>query len=84
VYLASDVDIKDNPDTVSADLEFCKSNGDGTYIFSGFVAHHKTATGYSTNTVCVLVAAEGMQDRSFDSATDALNTGFGENTNPWQ
>ena len=49
VYLASDVDTKDNPATPAGDLEFCKANGDGTYRFSGFVAHSKTASGYSTN-----------------------------------
>lgn len=84
VYLSSDADTKDNPATASGDLEFCKPNSDGTYTFSGFVAHTKTENGYTTNTVCVLVAAEAMQDRGFANATEALNTGFGENTNPWQ
>lgn len=84
VYLARDVDTKDNPATPAGDLEFCKPNGDGTYRFSGFVAHSKTDTGYSTNGVRVLVAAEGMQDRGFENAADALDTGFGANTNPWR
>lgn len=83
-YLGSEVDIRDNPATAAADLEFCKSNGDGTYTFSGFVAHKKTDTGYSTNTVSILIAAQGMQDRGFTDATTALNTGFGENSNPWK
>ena len=82
-YLRSEVDTKDNPATPAEDLEFCKPDGDG-YAFSGFVAHRKTASGYSSNTVCILVAAEAMQDRGFTDATTALNTGFGENTNPWQ
>ena len=84
VYLASDADARDNPATASADLEFCKPNGDGTYTFSGFTAHTKTANGYATNTVCILVAAAAMQDRGFDDPTTALNAGFGANTNPWQ
>ena len=85
VYLASDVDVKDNPDTQSADLEFCKPNGDGTYTFTGFVAHEKTDAGYSTATVNVLVASQAIQSQGFDNgATDALDTGFVANTNPWQ
>ena len=84
VYLANDVDIQDNPATPAEDLEFCKPNGDGTYRFSGFAAHSKTSAGYSTNTVSVLVAAEGMQDRGFENAAQALDAGFGANTNPWQ
>ena len=85
VYLASDVDVKDNPDTQSADLEFCKPNGDGTYTFTGFVAHEKIDAGYSTATVNVLVASQAIQSQGFDNgATDALDTGFVANTNPWQ
>ena len=83
-YLKQEVDIKDDPDTASADLEFCKPNGDGTYTFSGFVAHSKTNEGYSSNTVSILVAAQAIQAQGFtNGATDALNTGFGEGTNPW-
>lgn len=85
-YLLSEVDIKDNPDTASADLEFCKPNSDGTYTFSGFVAHNKVDGGYTSNTVSILVASEAIQYQGFENstATEALNAGFGENTNPWQ
>lgn len=85
VYLASDVDIKDNPDTATADLEFCKPNGDGTYTFSGFAAHSKVNDGYESAAVNVLVASQAIQAQGFNSgATNALNSGFGTGTNPWQ
>lgn len=85
-YLLSNVDIKDNPDTASTDLEFCTPNGDGTYTFSGFVAHNKVMDGYTSNTVSILVASEAIQYQGFENstATEALNSGFGANTNPWQ
>lgn len=83
VYLDSSVDIKDNPDTATADLEFCKPNGNG-YTFSGFTAHSKVADGYTTNTISVLVAAQAIQAQGFNDATTALNTGFPVGTNPWQ
>lgn len=82
-YLAADVDLKANAD---GDLEFCKPDGNGGYTFSGFVAHTKNADGsYTSNTVAVLVAAEAIQAQGFENgATNALNSGFGTNTNPWQ
>ena len=84
VYLANTVDIKDNPDTPAADLEFCKPNGDGTYTFSGFVAHNKVTDGYTTATINVLVASQAIQAQGFESgATNALDTGFGQGKNPW-
>lgn len=84
-YLRSEVDIKDNPATTSADLEFCKPDGNGGYIFSDYVAHSKTNTGYTSNTVSVLVASEAIQAKGFTgTATEALNTGFGADTNPWK
>lgn len=84
-YLGSNVDIKDNPATPSADLEFCAPNTDGTYTFSGYVAHSKVTDGYTSNTVNILVAAQAIQTQSFENgATDALNAGFGADTNPWQ
>lgn len=84
-YLVSEVDIKDNPDTPSADLEFCKPEGTG-YKFSGYVAHYKVDGGYTSNTLNILVASQAIQVQGFENgtATDALNAGFGENTNPWQ
>ena len=91
VYLNSVVDLRDNPDTTAEDLEFCICNADGSYTFSGFVAHTKTDNGYATKKVNVLVASQAIQAQGFTSedenvllATYALNTGFGENTNPWQ
>jgi len=84
-YLKSEVDIKDNPATASADLEFCKPGSNGDYIFSGFVAHNKTDGGYKSNTLTILVASEAIQAQGFtNGATNALNSGFGTNTNPWQ
>lgn len=83
-YLVSEVDIKDNPDTPSADLEFCKPDDNGGYDFSEFVAHSKTDTGYTSQTVSILIAAEAIQAQGFSDATTALNSGFGANTNPWQ
>ncbi len=85
-YLGSNVDIKDNPDTAAGDLEFCTPNTDGTYTFSGYVAHNKVTEGYTSNTVNILVAAQAIQTQSFETvgATSALNSGFGAGTNPWQ
>ena len=81
-YLASDVDLKENAD---GNLEFCKPDGKGGYTFSGFVAHASNGDGtYTSNEVKVLIAAEAIQADGFDSATNALNAGFGEKTNPWQ
>ena len=84
VYLDKTVDLKDNPATDSADLEFCTPNGDGTYTFTGFTAHNKVTGGYETNTVYVMVASQAIQAQGFQNgATEALNAGFGANTNPW-
>lgn len=85
VYLGSQTDLKDNPDTATADLEFCKPDGNGGYTFSGFTAHSKTDTGYTSKRVNILVASQAIQSQGFENgATDALNTGFGAATNPWQ
>ena len=86
VYLHPTVDIKDNPDTPAADLEFCKPDGNGNYTFSGFAAHSKVTEGYESNTVSILVASQAIQAQGFENsgATSALNAGFGANTNPWQ
>lgn len=84
VYLASDVDIKDNPSNDTADLEFCKPDGNGGYDFSGFTAHSKVDGGYKSVTVNVLIAAQAIQAQGFENgATNALNTGFPVGTNPW-
>jgi hypothetical protein len=91
VYLNSVVDLRDNPDTTTGDLEFCIRNADGSYTFSEFVAHAKTDNGYETKKVNVLVASQAIQSQGFTNddpnvllATYALNTGFGSGTNPWQ
>ena len=85
-YLKSDADVRDNPDTEAKDLEFCKRNDDGSYTFSGFVAHTENNGTYTSATVTILVASQAIQAQGFENgtATDALNAGFGENTNPWQ
>ena len=80
VYLASDVDLEAD---ANGSLWFVKkTNGEITHQ-SGFLAHNKTATGYTTNVVSVLVAAQAIQAQGFGNATDALNTGFPVGTNPW-
>lgn len=83
VYLGSDVDIKDNPGTTAADLEFCKRDANGGYIFSEYVAHFAGANGYTSNTVSILVYSQAIQAQGFGSAAEALEAGFGLG-NPWQ
>ena len=84
VYLKSNVDLEED---AAGNLVFIlrDANGDKTHS-SGFVAHTKTATGtYTSSTVNVLVASEAIQAQGFDNgATNALNSGFGQGTNPWQ
>lgn len=77
VYLASDVDLEEDDD---GNLVLVK----GTQS-SGFVAHTKTDSGYTSTTVNVKVASQAIQTQGFNSgATNALDTGFGQGTNPWQ
>lgn len=83
-YLKSEVDMKDDPATETADLVLCKPNGDGTYTFSGYVGYTAANGGYTANTLQILVASEAIQAQGFDGATAALNAGFGTGTNPWQ
>lgn len=82
VYLASDVDLEED---TNGSLWFVKkTNGEITHR-SGFKAHEKTAAGYTSTTVNVLVASQAIQAQGFENgATNALNTGFGTGTNPWQ
>ncbi len=83
VYLKSDVDLAENAD---GNLVFVKkTNGEITHN-SGFVAHTKNADGtYTSASVNILVASEAIQTQGFENgATNALNSGFGANTNPWQ
>jgi predicted ribosomally synthesized peptide with SipW-like signal peptide len=84
-YLLGTTDLRDNPDTPEGDLEFCRRDSNGEYIFSGFVAHKAVNGGYASQTVSILVASQAIQYQGFENstATEALNTGFGANTNPW-
>ena len=79
VYLGADVDLEENAD---GNLVFIlrDANGDKT-ASSGFVAHTKTANGYTSAIVNVLVASQAIQADGFDAATAALNAGFA--ANPW-
>lgn len=79
VYLGADVDLEEN---AAGDLVFILRDANGKKIAdSGFVAHTKTANGYTSATVNVLVASQAIQSAGFTGATAALNSGF--NANPW-
>ena len=78
VYLASDVDLEED---ANGSLWFVKKTNGEITEQSGFLAHTKTANGYQTNTISVLVASQAIQAQGFANATDALNTGFPQN--PW-
>ena len=83
-YLKSNVDLEENAD---GDMVFIlrDANGNKTAT-SSFVAHKKNADGsYTSSTVNILIASQAIQTEGFTAgATSALNSGFGENTNPWQ
>ena len=84
VYLKSDVDLGED---ASGNLVFVKGNADGTITTSSFVAHTKNADdSYTSTTVNILVASQAIQAQGIENstATEALNSGFGANTNPWQ
>lgn len=82
VYLASDVDLEEDS---YGNLWFVKKTGSDITHRSNFMAHEKTASGYVSATVNVMVASQAIQTQGFtNGATDALNAGFGENRNPWQ
>jgi predicted ribosomally synthesized peptide with SipW-like signal peptide len=78
VYLASDVDLEADS---NGSLWFVKKTNGEITDRSGFLAHTKTANGYTSNTVNVLVASQAIQAQGFADATTALNTGFPQN--PW-
>lgn len=82
-YLAAEVDLKAN---AHGDLELCKPDGNGGYVFSGFVAHEANDDGtYTPQSVGVLVYAQAIQAQGFENgATNALDSGFGADTNPWR
>lgn len=79
VYLGSNVDLVED---ASGNLLFAiRENGEITST-SAFVAHTKTANGYASNEVNVLVASQAIQTQGFENgATAALNAGF--TTHPW-
>ena len=78
MYLASDVDLEADS---NGSLWFVKKTNGEITDRSGFLAHTKTANGYTSNTVNVLVASQAIQAQGFADATTALNTGFPQN--PW-
>lgn len=79
VYLGSNVDLVED---ANGNLVFAiRENGKVTAT-SAFVAHTKTANGYESNAVNVLVASQAIQTQGFENgATAALNAGF--TTHPW-
>jgi predicted ribosomally synthesized peptide with SipW-like signal peptide len=83
-YLKSNVDLEEN---ANGDMVFIlrDANGNKTAT-SSFVAHTKNTDGsYTSATVNILIASQAIQTEGFTAgATAALNSGFGENTNPWQ
>ncbi len=84
VYLKSNVDLEED---ASDNLVFILRDSDGNKTHSsGFVAHTKNTGGtYTAAIVNILVASEAIQAQGFENgATNALNSGFGESTNPWQ
>lgn len=84
VYLKSNVDLEED---ASGNLEFILRDASGNKTAnSGFVAHTKNTDGtYTSANVNILVASEAIQTQGFQNgATNALNAGFGTNTNPWQ
>lgn len=82
-YLKSNVDLEE---TADGDLEFILRAANGTKLEnSGFIAHELNDDGsYTSATVNVMVFAQAIQTEGFGGATEALNAGFGVNTNPWK
>lgn len=76
VYLDASVDIKDNPNTESKNLEFCRREN-GNYVFTGFEIADEN--GNIIKNVEVLVRTEAVQAQGFenDGPQGALNTAFG-------
>ena len=78
--MASDVDLEED---ANGSLWFVKKTDGEITHRSNFMAHQKTATGYTSTTVSVLVASQAIQAQGFENgATNALNSGF--TGNPWQ
>lgn len=79
-YLASDVDLEED---ANGSLWFVKKTSGAVTHRSGYLAHTKTAEGYVSNKVNILVASQAIQAQGFtNGATDALDSGFAKN--PWE
>ena len=75
VYVDAKTDLKDNPATTEADLEFCYfDETTGEYVFTGYVAWK--ADGTASEKVNVLVATQACQSQGFTEAQTALDTVF--------
>ena len=75
VYVDAKTDLKDNPATTEADLEFCYfDDATGEYVFTGYVAWK--ADGTASEKVNVLVATQACQSQGFTEAQTALDTVF--------
>ena len=75
VYVDAKTDLKDNPATTEADLEFCYfDDATGEYVFTGYVAWK--ADGTANEKVNVLVATQACQSQGFTDAQTALDTVF--------
>lgn len=75
VYIDPKTDLKDNPATTEADMEFCYYDANAKdYVFTGYVAWK--ADGTASEKVNVLVATQGCQSQGFTDAQTALDTVF--------
>lgn len=75
VFIDPKTDLKDNPATTEADLEFCYYDETAKdYVFTGYVAWK--ADGTASEKVNVLVATQGCQSQGFNDAQTALDTVF--------
>lgn len=75
VYIDPKTDLKDNPATTEADMEFCYYDAAAKdYVFTGYVAWK--ADGTASEKVNVLVATQGVQSQGFTDAQTALDTAF--------
>jgi len=83
-YLGHNVDLEED---ANGDMVFIlrDANGNKTATTT-FVAHTKNADGsYTSANINVLVASQAIQVDGFNgTSTDALNAGFGADTNPWK
>ena len=66
VYLKSDVDLEED---ANGNLWFVKKTNGEITDHSSFMAHEKTAMGYVSKTVSVLVASQAIQAQGFENGT---------------